>query len=184
MILSVLAQQLKVAADNDDLDTLKRLINNLTEQIDLVTELQMTTPVTISTAMDAWREGVCYVRFKNPNSDLFEWAENGMIAKLTGCDWDGECYILTFDTTGFESINYPLMPDVCYPNAITRREVNKNNLPEKEWYTAIEAGVHDPIIKAYWTVIDPKTNHEMTTATTSDVLESLVLDNILEFITV
>ena len=82
------------------------------------------------------------------NEPFFEddWHEEGMVLRLTRAEWNDrtECFKIYTDGTGFEFKNFPLMPDVYNSNSHTERKVQEGEIPHKEHYSALDAGMYRP----------------------------------------
>ena len=78
-----------------------------------------------------------------------DFPEKGMIAWLTGVDYDTDngCYELFFDFSEFEEYNHKYFRECYFENIHTK----KLNLDKKN-YTAIEAGWYNPKYSAYFSV--------------------------------
>lgn len=100
------------------------------------------------------------VQFLQP---IFEddFVEKGMKAWLTDIEWDEhhDCYKLYFDFTEFEAENFKYFKEHYYSNRVTREK----NLPEKSFYTAIEAGCYSPKYNVFFGSSDQRDDEKFKT---------------------
>jgi len=95
------------------------------------------------------------VQFLKP---IFEddFPERGMKAWLTRiekCE-KTECFKLYFDFKDFEDENDKYFTEEYYPNIHTKEKVKNGEIPEKQLYTAKEAGMYKPKYNSYFGSID------------------------------
>jgi len=94
------------------------------------------------------------VVFKNA---FFEddWHDKGSMAVITGARWSesSECFKLTSNAEGFESVNFPLFAPTYYSNRHTDEKVKQGLIKESNLYTALEAEMYQPVQEHYWSVV-------------------------------
>lgn len=88
-----------------------------------------------------------------------DFVEKGMKAWLTDVEWSApdESYKLYFDFTDFEAENLKYFKESFYANKSTREQ----GLPEKPYYTAIEAGGYRAKYWVYFGVTGDQRNDEL-----------------------
>lgn len=88
-----------------------------------------------------------------------DFVEKGMKAWLTDVEWSApdESYQLYFDFTDFEAENLKYFKESFYANKSTLEQ----GLPEKPYYTAIEAGEYRAKYWVYFGVTGDERNDEL-----------------------
>jgi hypothetical protein len=88
-----------------------------------------------------------------------DFVEKGMKAWLTDVEWwqPSDCYRLYFDFTDFEAENLKYFKESFYANKFTQEQ----GLPEKPYYTAIEAGEYRAKYWVYFGVSSDRRDDEL-----------------------